>query len=191
MVMLVLGLLIFLGTHSIGMLAGDWRQRQINKMGKGGWKAVIAVLSLVGLVLIIYGYGQARMNPQVLWYSPVWTRHLAALLTLPAFILLVAAYIPGSRIRARVGHPMLLGVKFWAIAHLLANGNLADVVLFGSFLAWAVADFIVSRKRDRRNAVVRPVGRPMTEAQVIVLGLVAWVVFAMFLHGPLIGVRPF
>ena len=124
------------------------------------------------------------------WISPVWTRHLAALLTIPAFILIVATYIPGSCIKARVGHPMLLGVKFWALAHLIANGSLADLLLFGGFLAWATALFVVSRKRDRAAGVSYGKGKPVMDAVVVVVGLVAWAAFAFYLHGAWIGVKP-
>jgi uncharacterized membrane protein len=128
----------------------------------------------------------------VVLYSPaLWTRHVAAPLTLLAFILIAAAYVPGTRIKARIGHPMIAGVKAWALAHLLANGNLADVVLFGSFLVWAIVDFIASRRRDRVAGTVYATGPVMRDVSAVVIGLVAWAVFAFWLHGPLIGVRPF
>ena len=191
MLALVLGLVIFIGVHSTRLFAWDWRERQVARMGRGAWKGIYALVSLVGLVLIIWGYGQARLSPEWLWVSPVWTRHLAALLTIPAFILIVAAYVPGTHIRARVGHPMLLGVKFWALAHLIANGTLADLLLFGGFLAWAVALFIVLRRRDRLAGITYPAKGVSRDLIAIVLGIVAFGVFAMVLHGPLIGVRPF
>jgi uncharacterized membrane protein len=191
MVMLIAGLLLFLSVHSVRIFADDWRTAQVQKFGERKWKIVIALISLVGLLLIINGYRMARLDPVWLWASPMWTRHLAALLTLPAFVLLVAAYIPGSHIKAKLGHPMVAGVKLWALAHLIANNTVADAVLFGSFLVWAIVDFAASRRRDRRNGVVRTAGRGTADAQVIVFGLVSWVLFAMFLHGPLIGVRPF
>ena len=152
MLLLILGLILFLGVHSTRLFAPEWRAKHIAAKGLMTWKGLYALVSIIGFVLIIYGYGQARLDPTWLWISPVWTRHLAALLTIPAFILLVATYIPGSCIKAKVGHPMLLGVKFWALAHLIANGSLADLLLFGGFLAWAVALFVVSRKRDRLAA---------------------------------------
>jgi uncharacterized membrane protein len=191
MVMLVAGLVLFLSVHSVRIFADDWRSAQVQKHGMLRWKLIYAIISLAGLLLIINGYRMARLDPVWLWASPMWTRHLAALLTLPAFILLLAAYIPGSHIKAKVGHPMIAGVKLWALAHLIANGTLADVVLFGSFLVWAIVSFAASRRRDRRLGVVYPAGRGMADVQVIVFGLVSWVLFALFLHGPLIGVRPF
>lgn len=191
MIMLVLGVLLFLGVHSVRIFADGWRATQIEKLGGGAWKGIVAGISLLGLVLIVWGYGAARMDPVWLWSSPTWTRHLAALLTVPAFVLLVAAYFPGSNIRAKLGHPMLLAVKIWAFAHLIANGTLADLILFGSFLVWAIANFAVSRRRDRLTGVQRTGGRVMADVQVVVLGIISWALFAMFLHKALIGVSPF
>jgi uncharacterized membrane protein len=122
---------------------------------------------------------------------PLWTRHVAALLTVPAFILIVAAYVPGNRIKAGLGHPMVAGVKVWAFAHLLANGTLAGVILFGAFLAWAMADFASARRRDRRAGTVYPAGTIARDAVAVIVGLIAWAAFAFYLHGWLIGVRPF
>ena len=154
MSLLILGLVLFLGTHSVRIVADDWRGARIARLGLMPWKGIVSVISIIGFVLIVWGYGQARGNPIVLYSPPVWTRHIAALLTVPAFILLVAAYIPGTRIKRAVGHPMVAAVKIWAFAHLLANGTLADVVLFGAFLAWAVADYIAARRRDRAAGTV-------------------------------------
>jgi uncharacterized membrane protein len=122
---------------------------------------------------------------------PVWTRHPAALLVLIAFILLVAAYLPGTRIKAAVGHPMVLAVKVWALAHLLANGTLNDIVLFGSFLAWAVLAFTAARRRDRAAGVTYPALGGNRDLAAVVLGAVAWALFARFAHLWLIGVSPF
>ncbi|SDU28264.1 NnrU family protein [Halopseudomonas salegens] len=191
MLALILGLVIFLGIHSTKMLAPAWRQQQISRIGLLPWKGLYSLVALLGLVLIVWGYGQARMAPVWLWESPTWTRHLAALLTIPAFILLVATYIPGSHIKARVGHPMLLAVKFWAIAHLLANGTLADLLLFGGFLVWAVVLYIASRRDDRASGYVPPAGKVTRDILVVIVGLVFWVIFAMWLHLWLIGRMPF
>jgi uncharacterized membrane protein len=141
--------------------------------------------------MIVWGYGQTRLAPVDLWFPPAWTRHAAALLTLPAFILLAAAYVPGTRIKAAVGHPMVAGVKLWAFAHLLSNGRLGDVVLFGAFLAWAIADFIASRRRDRAAGTRHAVGPVSKDVLAVAIGVVAWAAFAFALHGWLIGVRPF
>jgi uncharacterized membrane protein len=191
MSLLILGLVLFLGVHSTRIVADGFRTQMVGRLGLNGWKAVYSVLSLVGLVLIVYGYGAARQQPVVVYPTPGWTRHLAALLTLPSFILLVAAYVPGTRIKRAVGHPMVLGVKTWAFAHLLANGLLADVLLFGSFLAWAVLDYISARRRDRAAGTVYVAGPVSRDVIAVVAGVVAWVVFALWLHRPLIGVAPF
>ena len=190
-VYLILGLLLFLGVHSLRIFAGDWRDAQVARMGLLRWKGVYSLFSAVGLGLIIWGYGMTPGDPVVLWTPPLWTRHLAALLTLPAFILLVAAYLPGSHIKAKIGHPMVAGVKLWALAHLLANGNLADVILFGAFLVWAVAGFATSRRRDRIAGRTYPVGCWTRDASVAAIGLLAWALFSLWGHAWLIGVRPF
>lgn len=191
MTALVLGLLIFLGTHSVRMLAESWRAAQIARLGEKGWKGLFALVSAIGLVLIVWGYGLARGQPVVLWEPPTWTRHVAALLTVPTFILFAAAYVPGNRIKAVLGHPMLAGVKAWALAHLLANGTLAAAVLFGAFLVWAIADFASSRRRDRVAGTSYPAGPVARDVLVVAIGLASWALFAFLLHGWLIGVRPF
>ena len=191
MLWLILGLVLFLAPHSVRIVADDWRAARIASMGEHKWKLAYTIVSIAGFALIVYGYGQARMAPVVLYTPPVWTRHLAALLTLPAFVLIAAAYVKGTRIKARVGHPMILGVKVWALAHLIANGTLADVVLFGSFLVWAVLDFIASRRRDRAAGISYPPGPASRDLIAIGAGGLAWAIFGFVLHGPLIGVRPF
>ena len=187
---LILGLVLFLGVHAVRTVADGWRTRMLQRVGEAAYKGSYTVLSLLGLGLIVWGFGIAREHPVQLWAPPVALRHLALLLTLVAFVLLAAAYVPRNAIKARVHHPMVLGVKAWALAHLLANGNLADVVLFGSFLAWAVANFAAARKRDRAQAVVYAPGTRSGTVQAVVTGVGAWVLFAFWLHGWLIGVRP-
>lgn len=187
---LMLGLVLFLGPHAVRIVADDWRSRQIARWGEKPWKAVFAVLSLVGLGLIGVGYGAVRDETSDLWVHPVWMRHLAALLTLPAFVLLAAAHVPGSRLKAQIGHPMLLGTLFWAVAHLLVNARVADGLLFGSFALWSALAFGAARRRDRRAGVVRE-GRAGRDAISALSGLIAWVGFAFWLHPLLIGVRPF
>jgi uncharacterized membrane protein len=191
MTILLLGLVLFLGVHSVRIFADDWRTRQIAARGEAAWKGVYALLALAGLVLIVVGYGQARAEPTVLWIPPLWTRHLAALLTLPAFILLFAAYVPGTHIKARLGHPMLLGTKLWAFAHLIANGTLADVLLFGGFLAWAIVLFAKSRRRDRAAGTVYAAAGASRDVMAVIAGAGAWAAFAVMLHTLLIGVAPF
>lgn len=190
MLYLLLGLAIFLGLHSLRIVADGWRLALVTRMGEGAYKGAFSLLSLAGFALIIYGFGVARENPVVLWTPPLGMRHGASLLTLIAFVLLVAAYVPGNGIKARVHHPMVLGVKSWAFAHLLANGQLAHVLLFGAFLLWAVADFASLRARDRRSGATYPAGTLGRTGLTLVLGVVAWAVFAFQLHGWLIGIRP-
>jgi uncharacterized membrane protein len=191
MTFLILGLLLFLGAHSVRIVADDWRTRVRARLGEGPWKGGYTVVSLAGLALVAWGYGLARQSPVILWDTPVWTRHLAALATLVAFVLLAASQVPGNGIKARLHHPMVLGVKVWALAHLLANNTLADLVLFGSFGVWAVFSFRAARARDRAAATVYPPGRAVPTAVAVVGGVVAWAVFAFWLHGMWIGVRPF
>jgi len=187
---LVLGLVLFLGMHSVRIVADDWRGARVAAMGLGPWKGLYSLVSLVGLVLIVWGFGLTRQAPVDLWHPPAWTRHLASLLTWIAFVLIVAAYVPRSRLRAAIGHPMVAGVKLWALAHLLSNGRLADVVLFGAFLLWAVLDFRSARRRDRVSGAPARAGLWANDLVTVVVGTVAWYVFAMYLHQPLIGVRP-
>ena len=191
MSILIIGLVIFLGLHSVRIFADGWRDDKKAQWGEGAWKGLYSVASIIGLALIVWGYGLARQQPVVLWVPPVATRHIAALLMLFAFILLAAAYVPGNAIKSKLRHPMTLSVKTWALAHLLANGNLADVVLFGSFLIWAVLCFIAARKRDRAADTVYPAGKAVPTVITIVIGLVAYGVFAAVLHKWLIGVAVF
>lgn len=191
MAALVLGLVLFLGLHSTRIFAEGWRTRTMESFGEKEYKLLYSVLSIAGFALLVWGYGLARHNPVILWNQPpVWTRHLASLLTLIAFVLLVAAYVPGNAIKAKLRHPMILGVKVWALAHLVANNTLADLVLFGSFLVWAVLDYRAVRRRERTLATVITQG-PMSRTMLtVVVGVVAWAVFAMWAHRVLIGVSP-
>ncbi|HYF19330.1 MAG TPA: NnrU family protein [Ramlibacter sp.] len=187
---LLLGLVVFLGVHATRIVAEGWRTRTIAHMGEGTWKGLFSVASLVGLVLIVWGYGLARQQPVVLWTPPRGMNHLAALLMLVSFVLLAAAYVPRNAIKARLHHPMVLGVKAWALAHLLANGTLADVLLFGSFLLWAVLSFRAARRRDRAGGVTYSPGTTAGTAGAVVVGLVLYAVFVFWAHAWLIGVRP-
>jgi uncharacterized membrane protein len=190
MAILVLGLVVFLGIHCVSIVAPAWRDARAARMGEGAWKGVYSVVSAIGLALIVVGYGMARQAPVVLWSPPVWTRHLALVLMLAAFVLLFAAYLPG-RIQAAAKHPMLLAVKIWATAHLLANGTLADVVLFGAFLAWAVADRIsVKRRAGGASGPPKRPARARNDAIAVVGGLVVWAVFVFGAHRWLFGVAP-
>ena len=191
MTYLISGLILFLGIHSIRIFANDFRTSAVARIGLNPWKGIYSVASLAGFVLICYGYGLSRGEPGVLWVPPRWTNHVAALLMLVAFIFIAAAYVPGSRIKARVGHPMVLGVKVWAFAHLLANSRTGDVLLFSAFLAWAVAAYISSRRRDRAAGTVVVALGASRDIIAIVAGVAGYLVFTVWLHLWLIGVKPF
>ena len=188
MSVLIIGLVVFLGIHSIRILAPNARDRFVVRLGEGRWKGVYSLVSAAGLVLIVIGYGIARESYVGLWDPPVWTRHLALTLMIPVFPLLLAAYLPG-RIKAAAKHPMLLSVKIWALAHLLANGGLHDVVLFGSLLAWAVVDRI-SVKRRASPILPTPSGFGTNDLIAVVGGLVLYLVFLLHLQLGLLGVAP-
>ena len=189
--LLVLGLILFLGVHSTRIFADGWRTATIAKIGEKPWKGLYSVLSIATFVLLVWGFSRARQNPVLLWTPPVAMRHVAALLMVIAFILFVAAYVPRNGFKARLHHPQFLSVKVWAFAHLLANGMLIDVLLFGGFLLWAVLGYTAARRRDRAAQAVYPPGTVQGTVITIVVGLVAWALFAFWLHGWLIGVKPF
>ena len=188
MTLLLIGLVLFLGIHSVSIVAPAWRDAQLTARGEAAWKGLYSIASAVGLGLLIYGYGLARQAPVVLYTPPSALRHLALLLLVPAFPLLFAAYLPG-RIKTAAKHPMLLAVKFWALAHLLANGNLADVLLFGGFLAWAVADRISVKRRPARAVPGAP-ARPANVLIAVAGGLALYAATLLFLHRWVIGVQP-
>lgn len=188
MTLLILGLVIFLGIHSVSIVAPAWRDAQFAARGEPAWKGVYSVISIVGFALIVYGYGLARQSPVVLYVPPTWLRHVALLLLVPVFPLFLAAYLPG-RIKAVTKHPMLAATKLWAFAHLLANGTLADVLLFGGFLAWAVADRISLKRRPVRAIRTAPT-TPLNDVIAVAAGLALYAAFVLWLHLWLIGVSP-
>lgn len=189
MTLLILGLVVFLGVHCFSMVRGS-RAALITRVGEGPYKGIYSLLSLVGIVLIAVGYGQYRAGGYIpVWDPPVWTRHLALLLVWIAFVCVVAAYLPG-RIKARLKHPMLAGVKIWALAHLLANGDLGSILLFGSILAWAVAARISVKRRDvaaQHGGTAAPAGW-RNDILAVVVGTAIYLVFLFWLHPWLIGV---
>lgn len=188
---LILGLVLFLGTHSVRIVADGWRSQTVARIGEKAWKGAYALISVLGFGLIIWGFGQARLDPVVLWVPPVAMRHIAALLMLIAFIMMAAVYVPGNAIKAKLKHPMILSVKVWAFAHLLANGKLADVVLFGAFMLWAVLCFRSARQRDRAAGIASPSSSTaMGTVLTVLVGAVLYAAFAFWAHKYLIGVSP-
>jgi uncharacterized membrane protein len=186
---LIIGLVLFFAVHSISVAAPTWRDRVVEHMGRPLWMTLYSLASLLGLWLIIRGYAQARAEPTV-WYTPAaWMYSAGRLLMLPVFPLLLAAYLPGT-IRRATRHPVLVAIKAWAVAHLLANGMAADVLLFGGFLAWAVIDRVSLQRRPERRMRTLP-ERRINDTVAVVGGLVLYALFAGYLHARWFGVSPF
>ena len=207
MTQLILGLILFLGAHSVRIWADGWRNQTIEAYGEKAFKGVYALVSILGFYLLVVGYGEARLQTVALWSPPIFTKHISMLLMLLSSILLMATYIPRNHFKMRLGHPMVLSVKVWALSHLLANGNLADLVLFGSFLIWAVLNFRSARARDRAlllnlNDAEDPAAEPLTESEstnqpkllstiiTLVGGMAIWVLITLVLHAKIVGVSP-
>ena len=205
MTQLILGLILFLGAHSVRMVADGWRTRCIEAWGEKAFKGVYALVALLGFYLLVVGYGEVRLETVALWSPPRFTKHISILLMLFSSILLMAAYIPRNHFKMRMGHPMVLSVKVWALSHLLANGNLADVVLFGAFLIWAVLNFRSARARDRAmslNAAQDAADLTLSESETknqakllstvitLVGGMAIWALITFVLHSKLVGVSP-
>ena len=191
MSILILGLVIFLGAHSLRIFADGFRTRAIARLGAGGWKGIYSLVSIAGFVLIVWGFGLARQHPVLLYAPPLWLKHTNALLTLIAFVLFFSAHVPRNHFKAALGHPMLAGVKVWAFGHLLSTGMLHDVVMFGTFLSWAVVNFAVSRRRDRLAGTKYSAGTLKGDAIALAIGAAAWAIFAFWLHERWVGVSPF
>ena len=207
MTQLILGLILFLGAHSVRIWADGWRDQTIEAYGEKAFKGVYALVSILGFYLLVVGYGEARLQTVALWNPPIFTKHISMLLMLLSSILLVATYIPRNHFKMRLGHPMVLSVKVWALSHLLANGNLADLVLFGSFLIWAVLNFRSARARDRAlllhlNVTEDAAGEPLAETEstnqpkllstiiTLVSGIATWALITFVLHAKVVGVSP-
>ncbi len=185
--LLVLGLILFIGVHALPM-APDLRGRLIATVGAGLYRGLYSIIALIGLVLIVWGYGQARESGVALVYDPpLFMRHVTHLFMLPVFVLLVSAYARG-RIMRRARHPMVLAVKLWAFAHLLSNGDIASVALFGSILVWAVADRISLARREKRGLVTVHEGRSQNDLVAVVVGLAVYLAFLLKAHTWVIGV---
>ncbi len=188
MTVLVVGLIVFLGIHSISIVAPNFRDRVAARIGAGPWRGIYSLISLIGLVLLIWGYGLARRDPVLVYNPPYWTHYVTAVLMLPVFPFIFAPYLPG-RIKAVLKHPMLVAVKLWAVAHLISNGMLADVLLFGGFLIWAVVDRISYRWRVQRPLHTAPPAA-RNDVIVVIVGLALYALFLLWLHQKWIGVAP-
>ncbi|MSP36833.1 MAG: protein NrnU [Limnohabitans sp.] len=207
MTQLIFGLILFLGAHSVRIWADGWRNQTIEAYGEKAFKGVNALVSVLGFYLLVVGYGEARLQTVALWNPPIFTKHISLLLMLFSSILLMAAYIPRNHFKMRLRHPMVLSVKVWALSHLLANGNLADLVLFGSFLIWAVLNFRSARARDRAlllnlNVTEDAAGESLAESEsanqpkllstiiTLVGGMAIWALITFVLHAKVVGVSP-
>jgi uncharacterized membrane protein len=197
MTQLILGLILFLGAHSVRIFADDWRTRTIEARGEKVFKGIYTLVALLGFYLLVVGYGAARLETVALWNPPRFTKHISILLMLFSSILLVAAYIPRNHFKMRLRHPMVLSVKVWALSHLIANGNLADLLLFGTFLIWAVLNFRSARARDRAQVQLSDASedarlKPNLFATLIALfgGMALWAVITFVLHAKVVGVAP-
>ena len=190
MSILVLGLVIFLGLHSTRIISESGRAKAIARFGENAWKGIYSLLSAIGLVLIVWGFARARYDAPQLWAPLPGARAVTILLMLVSMLLLAGYFVKRSHIAVAVHHPMVWSVAVFGLAHLIANGSAADVVLFGAFLLWALADLASSYARDRRNSVVYPVPSLAATIGAIVLGVALWVVIGRFLHFWLFGVSP-
>lgn len=190
MPILILGLVIFLGAHSVRIFANGWRTRMIARIGLKPWKAAYALVSLIGFVLLVYGFGLARHAPVLLYAPPLALKHLNALFVLVGLVLFFASHAPPSHFKAWLHHPMAAGVAVWAAGHLMATGFVHDVVLFGAFLVWSVADFVAGRRRDLAENTQYAAGTAKGDIGAVVLGVIVWALFAFWLHRLLIGVQP-
>ncbi|NNK95052.1 MAG: NnrU family protein [Desulfobacterales bacterium] len=184
----VIGLIIFFGIHSISIVNEPWRDRMVDKIGEWPWKGLYSLGAIFGFILMIWGYGVARSEAVVLYTPPPWLQHISLVLLLPVFPLLIAAYFPG-RIKEAIKHPMLTATKLWAVAHLFTNGSLVGVILFGSFLAWAVWDRISVQRRLPRPIPGAPPAH-FNDIVASVFGIGLYFAFFFWLHALLIGVSP-
>jgi uncharacterized membrane protein len=191
MLVMVIGLVVFLAIHLVPSNL-ELKNSLVARFGPGGYKVFFGVLSLVGLTLIALGFYKLHLHPgknPILWDPPTWTRHLALALMLPAMIALVATYVP-SHIHVMLKHPMLVAIKIWALAHLLANGDLASLLLFGSFLAFAVYDRISVKRRGDLGPIGKGDGPWINDVIVVVLGIALYAAIVLYLHQLVIGVSP-
>lgn len=191
MAMLIAGLVLFLGAHSVRVWGDRLRAALVDRLGEGPFKGLYSLASIAGLVLIIYGYGTARTEPQVLWVLPLGVRHGATLILLLSMILFAAAYLPRNHFKQWLGHPMTIGAGLWAVGHLLANGTVADLVLFGAFFAWSAVLYRSLRHRDATQGVEQASGTLLFDTVAVVVGTGIWALLTFYLHAVLFGVSPF
>jgi len=189
MLLLILGLVLFTGIHSLRLGGDALRARLLNSLGEAKFKGLYSLISVVGFIFMVYGFGLARDAPIPIWSPPSFAKWIAYFLTLLAMVLMVAAYVPNNRIRAKLHHPMVLSVKTWALAHLIANGTLAHIFLFGTLLVWSVLLFRASRARDKRMQVVYATGNGASTWLTLEIGLALWLIFVGWLHGWIVGVQ--
>ena len=191
MLILVLGLVIFFCLHSVRLVAPQWREKIMTAHGAMRWKIRFGMITLLATAFIVIGYMQVRLEPVWLWFPPVWTRHLAGLLVLVALFFVGSALVPNTTMKKKVGYPMLIAVKIWAFAHLISNGTLADVIIFGSFLVWSIVSFAVYRRRDRKAGVVRDQESGVQfDLAAFTFAMVSWFAIVFYLHQAIIGVSP-
>ncbi len=186
MPILIAGLIAFFGVHTISIVNRPLRDRIVARIGEGPWRGLYSLVALGGFAAIVWGYGLARQSPTIVYAPPLWARHVTLLLMVPVFPLLLAAYLPG-RIRTATKHPMLFATKLWALGHLLSNGALADLLLFGAFLAWAGVDR-VSLKRRGAKPPAGLTSSSRNDAVAVVVGLALYVAFVLGGHFHVIGV---
>lgn len=188
MLVLVLGLLLMLGVHSVSIAAPEWRRAAVVRLGEGPYRGLYSLVSLVGLVLIIWGFDRASDAPVFLYTPPVWGRHLAMVLMIPALMLVFASVFPAKGIKGLVAHPLLTATGLWALSHLLANGDLAGVVLFGAFLGWAIVDRIAQSRGPQPGEASHGLGK--WDLAAVLAGIALYVVLIAGLHYWLFGVSP-
>ncbi|MCW8356086.1 MULTISPECIES: NnrU family protein [Marinomonas] len=191
MLILVIGLVVFFCLHSVRLVAPHWRETIMQQHGAMRWKMRFGMITLLSTAFIVMGYLQMRVEPVWLWFPPVWTRHLAGLLVLVALFFAGSALVPNTTMKKKMGYPMLIAVKIWAFAHLISNGSLADVMVFGSFLVWSIVSFAVYRRRDRKAGVIRDFESGVQyDLAAFAFAMVSWFAIAFYLHQAIIGVSP-
>ncbi len=191
MTALVIGLIVFFGLHSVRVFAEPWRVRTIAAMGEPRWKNLYSLVSIASFALMLWGFSMVRVGSPVVWSPPKVLHAITGVLVLISFVLVTAGYVPGTKIKAATSHPMTLGIKTWAFAHLLSAGSLADILLFGPFLVWSVMVYTAARRRDRAAGTTPPEGRWTRDIVAVVIGVLAWIAVVLWVHKWLVGASPF